>query len=264
MAPSPIFVHVTALFSSMSSYRRLSGVRCGPNFCTTCGLKSSSWFLERHAGSSGLTLALTNSSGRSSGRSRGSSGNRRVRNRSGRGHFPRRRASRWGRLGSSCREVVLSRPRAKSARTRWATPRARRWDLALPSSSGRRGRRNSRGSSVRSLGSSGNRGGSSSSSGVGRLPLRSTRRRRRLGRSRRDCFRARWRAMLARPRLTTLPALSRRMASPPRSPGQWRVAPACPLPLTKLPRCFGGTTPCVLTPYRGGTTWCARERTFVL
>ena len=85
---------------------------------------------------------------------------------------------------------ILSRPRATPARTRWATPRARRWDLALPSSSGRRGRRSRRGSSDRSLGSSGKRDGSSSS-GVGRLPLRSTRRRRRLGKSRRDLLRAR-------------------------------------------------------------------------
>jgi len=187
MAPSPIFVHETVLFSSMSSCRRLSGVRRSPNFCATCDLTSSSWFLERQAGSSGLPLALTNSSGSSSGRSRGSSGNRRVRNCSDRGLFPHRSASRRGCLGTSCRDVVLSRPRATPARARSATLRARRWDLTPPSSSGRR---SSRGSSDRSLGSSGNRGGSSSS-GVGRLPLRSTRRRSSLDKVRRDLFRAR-------------------------------------------------------------------------
>jgi hypothetical protein len=101
--------------------------------------------------------------------------------------------------------VVLSRPRATPARARSATLRARRWDLTPPSSSGRR---SSRGSSDRSLGSSGNRGGSSSS-GVGRLPLRSTRRRRSLDKVRRDLFRARLRTLPARIRLTNLPALSR-------------------------------------------------------
>ena len=187
MAPSPIFVHVTVLFSSTSSCRRLWGIRRSPKFCATCDLTSSSWFLERQAGSSGLPLALTNSSGSSSGRSRGSSGNRRVRNCSDRGLFPHRSASRRGCLGMRCRDEVLSRPRPTPARARSATPRARRWDLAPPSSSGRR---SSRGSSDRSLGSSGNRGGSSSS-GVGRLPLRSTRRRRSLDKVRRDLFRAR-------------------------------------------------------------------------